>query len=147
MELNSITTSINVKSVDRAARPESNDLHDGIRISSMAEQPVSRGNDTNRTNASLEASASNNREAEERTATTEDIVQAAAEANARVSPISAHRISFLVDEDTGKTVVRVVDAETKEVIRQIPPDEFLHMVKALEAIEQPAKGLIVDRES
>ena len=30
-------------------------------------------------------------------------------------------LQFSVDEDSGHTVVRVVNAETKELVRQIPP--------------------------
>ena len=145
MELNSITSSIPVKPVDRAVRPEPSDSQDNFRISSMAEQqPVSRGGEVDRPQTPEGAPA--NREAEERPATPADVIQAAAEANAKITPISAQRISFLVDEDTGKTVVRVIDAETEEVIRQIPPEEFLKRVKILSEINPPAKGLILDRE-
>jgi flagellar protein FlaG len=38
-------------------------------------------------------------------------------------------LSFTVDEPTGRSIIRVVDVETGEVIRQIPSDEalaFLH---------------------
>jgi flagellar protein FlaG len=145
MELNSITSSIIVKSVDRAARPEPNDRNDNFRISSAAEQqPASRGGEVDRPQTPEDAPA--NREAEERPATTADVIQAAAEANAKITPVSAQRISFLVDEDTGKTVVRVIDAETEEVIRQIPPEEFLRRIKILDEIQLPAKGWILDRE-
>lgn len=36
-------------------------------------------------------------------------------------------ISFSVDKDTGKTVIKVIDADTKEVLRQIPPDDALRV--------------------
>jgi flagellar protein FlaG len=35
------------------------------------------------------------------------------------------KLSFSVDDSTGRTIVKVVDAETNEVIRQIPPEELL----------------------
>jgi flagellar protein FlaG len=41
-------------------------------------------------------------------------------------------LSFSVDEDIGKTVIKVVDSETDELIRQIPSEEFLEIAKALE---------------
>jgi flagellar protein FlaG len=36
-----------------------------------------------------------------------------------------------VDEDLGRIVVKVMDHETKEVIRQIPADEVLQLAKRL----------------
>lgn len=38
-------------------------------------------------------------------------------------------LSFSVDELSGKTVIKVIDAETKEVIRQIPPEEILALAR------------------
>ena len=45
-------------------------------------------------------------------------------------------LQFSKDEDTGKTIIRVIDTETDEVIRQIPPEEFLKMVKRLNDVAQ-----------
>ena len=43
-----------------------------------------------------------------------------------------HReLEFTVDKDSGKTVIKVIDLETKEVIRQIPGDEALKVAKKL----------------
>jgi len=43
-------------------------------------------------------------------------------------------LHFQVDEISGRTVITVLDAETKEVVRQIPPPEFLAVVRHLERI-------------
>lgn len=40
-------------------------------------------------------------------------------------------LQFSVDEDSGRTVVKVLDTETKEVIRQIPSEELLRMANYL----------------
>lgn len=40
-------------------------------------------------------------------------------------------LQFSVDEDSGRTVVKVLDTETKEVIRQIPSEELLRMATYL----------------
>lgn len=40
-------------------------------------------------------------------------------------------LQFSVDEESGETVVKVVDAETKEVIRQIPSEEVLAIANRL----------------
>jgi flagellar protein FlaG len=39
---------------------------------------------------------------------------------------------FSVDEGSGQVVVKVVDTQTKEVIRQIPSEEALAMARGLE---------------
>jgi flagellar protein FlaG len=41
-------------------------------------------------------------------------------------------LRFSVDDDSGETVVKVLDAETEEVIRQIPAEEVLELQKRLE---------------
>jgi flagellar protein FlaG len=40
-------------------------------------------------------------------------------------------LQFSVDEESGETVVRVVDSETKELIRQIPSEELLAIANRL----------------
>lgn len=48
-------------------------------------------------------------------------------------------LNFSVDEQTGKTVVKVIDFETKKLIRQIPADEILHLAQRI-AEENEEKG-------
>jgi len=38
-------------------------------------------------------------------------------------------LHFSVDQDTGRTVIRVVDPETSELIRQIPAEEVLNLAR------------------
>ena len=41
-----------------------------------------------------------------------------------------HRgLRFNIDDDSGRTIVRVVDTETDEVIRQIPSEEMLVVIR------------------
>lgn len=55
-------------------------------------------------------------------------------------------VDFSVDDSTGRVVVRVIDSESEEVIRQIPSEEMLaisrHLVESLET-EQP-KGFLIE---
>lgn len=44
-------------------------------------------------------------------------------------------IQFTVDEDTGIDVVKVVDSETDEVIRQFPSEEIIAIAKALDKFQ------------
>ena len=40
-------------------------------------------------------------------------------------------LEFSVDDDSQRTVVKIVDRDTQEVIRQLPSQEALDMAKAL----------------
>jgi len=55
-------------------------------------------------------------------------------------------VDFSVDDATGRVVVRVIDSESEEVIRQIPSEEMLaisrHLVESLET-DQP-KGFLIE---
>ena len=44
-------------------------------------------------------------------------------------------LQFSVDDDTKQVVVKVVDIQTKEVIRQIPSEEMMAMSKALDSLQ------------
>jgi flagellar protein FlaG len=67
--------------------------------------------------------------------TVKDAVKAANEA---VKTIKSE-LSFSVDDDTGKTVVRVVEKQTGTLIRQIPSQEMLEIAQALDRLQ----GLLV----
>ncbi|MFV2055955.1 MAG: flagellar protein FlaG [Thiohalomonadales bacterium] len=40
-------------------------------------------------------------------------------------------LNFSVDEESGKTIVKVIDTETKETIRQIPSEEIVTMAEQI----------------
>ena len=53
-------------------------------------------------------------------------------------------LQFNVDEDSGHTVIRVVDSETDEVIRQIPSEEVLALAKHLRSLSEGGEqGLLL----
>lgn len=50
-----------------------------------------------------------------------------------------HRnLQFSVDDDSGETVIKVVDRETKEVVRQIPSEEVVRLRQRM----QDAAGVL-----
>lgn len=61
----------------------------------------------------------------------------------RVVEPMARNLLFTIDEDTGRTVVKVIDSATDEVIRQIPSEEILSIAKALDKL----KGLLIQQEA
>ncbi|RIX44744.1 MAG: flagellar protein [Rhodocyclales bacterium GT-UBC] len=52
-------------------------------------------------------------------------------------------LKFTVDDKSGQTVVKVVDNDTKEVIKQIPSEEVLAMAQAVDKL----KGLLVQQKA
>ena len=51
--------------------------------------------------------------------------------NSRVQDIR-RELRFSVNENNGKTVITVVDSETEEVVRQIPPEEVVALSEYFE---------------
>jgi flagellar protein FlaG len=52
-------------------------------------------------------------------------------------------LEFSVDSDTKRTVVKVIDQSTKEVLRQIPSPEALEIAKSLES--KSGTGLLISQ--
>lgn len=59
--------------------------------------------------------------------------------NAALEPINV-RLNFNEDQDSGRMVVKVINSETEEVIRQIPPEAMLKMAQRMEELT----GILVD---
>jgi len=49
-------------------------------------------------------------------------------------------LQFQVDEELGVTIVRVVDRETDELIRQFPPEELLNLSRRLKELNEQSTG-------
>lgn len=41
------------------------------------------------------------------------------------------KLTFVVDQELNKSIVKVVDSDTNQVIRQIPSDEALHVARKI----------------
>ena len=54
-----------------------------------------------------------------------------------------HSLRFNIDDETGKTIVKVMDSQTQEVIKQIPTEEMLAIAKALDKLQ----GLLVKQKA
>ncbi len=57
--------------------------------------------------------------------------KSAADVAAPPSPLSTTHLSFSVNRETGDMIIRVIDSATDEVIRQIPPEEFIRIATRL----------------
>lgn len=70
----------------------------------------------------------------------EQLEQAVSKLN-KSAQAQSQGLEFSIDNDTKRTVVKVVDQSTKEVLRQIPSPEALEIAKSLESSDN--KGLLI----
>ncbi len=68
--------------------------------------------------------------AEEGLQGTQDINKAVQDLNEHMQVVQ-RELHFSIDEDSGKTVIKVMDLETRQVIRQIPNEEALSVARKL----------------
>ena len=69
------------------------------------------------------------------------IDKAMVEVKKALDPV-ARNLQFSIDEDTGRTVIKVVDSATKEVIRQMPSEELLELTRSLDSLS----GLLIKQK-
>jgi len=74
--------------------------------------------------------------------TQKELQQAVDELQRKVQTF-APDLRFSVDHDTGRTVVTVTDADTQELIRQIPAEEALRLAKEIDRME----GLLFHKQA
>jgi flagellar protein FlaG len=51
-------------------------------------------------------------------------------------------LNFSKDQDTGKTIIKVVDTATDTVIRQIPSEEAIAIAKSIDKMQ----GLLINHK-
>lgn len=67
--------------------------------------------------------------------TAEQIQAAIDNVKKRIEPAVSNELEFSIDQDTGKTLVRITDNKTGELIRQIPSEELLAIAKSLDRMQ------------
>jgi flagellar protein FlaG len=58
--------------------------------------------------------------------------------------LASAELQFSIDDSSGKSIIKVVDRATKDVILQIPSEETLRIDKALNQYQQ---GLLINHET
>lgn len=76
------------------------------------------------------------------TASLAQVSEAVKNINAALKSL-APDLQFSVDTDSKRTIVKVVDQETQEVIRQMPTAEALEIAKALDKVQ----GLLIRQKA
>ena len=69
----------------------------------------------------------------------EELQQAARQVQEKLQA-RASNLVFSLDEDSGQTVVKVIDAQTEEVIRQMPSEEMLALAQSLDEFLEASGG-------
>jgi len=83
---------------------------------------------------SIESAKINQAEKTEEKETSEQTLDdAVKQLNSYVQSINRN-LEFNIDNDSGQTVVKVIDSETDELIRQIPNEEALSIAKQLDGV-------------
>ena len=90
---------------------------------------------------SVESAARAKEENGEKVVVNEDALKQGIEKINQYIKVFNVKVSFDVDKPTGRTVVRISNNETQEVIREFPPEEFLKMAAKLSEL----MGLMVDQ--
>ena len=70
------------------------------------------------------------------------VVAAVQAANSYAQSVSSS-VQFSFDQDSGRTVVKMVDTATDEVLRQFPSEEILAISKSIDRMQ----GLLINREA
>ena len=82
----------------------------------------------------------------------QDAIKARAEQVSKQATVNGRSLSFTIDDSIGRTVVKVIDRETDEVIRQIPSEELVRVARAVNALNEQlsgvaGKGLLLDEQA
>lgn len=64
----------------------------------------------------------------------EKVEEIVAELNEMAQQVE-RQLQFSVDEGSGSTVIRVIDSQTEQVIREIPPEEILTLRERLGEVQ------------
>lgn len=67
----------------------------------------------------------------------------------RAMVIEQRSLNFSVDEISGRSIIKVVDRETDQLIRQIPTEEVLRVAQDIKKLQEEmgqSLGLLIDRK-
>jgi len=60
----------------------------------------------------------------------------------QITKIFKHNIEFFIDDKLNKVVVKIINSVTGEVVRQIPPEKMLNLMRSIDQM----LGLILDEK-
>ncbi len=119
---------VKISNVDFAAKQ-------GSQASPSPPDPVKKGQESGVANDQVKQRELQERELREQSESGSDTVQdAVTKLNDYVQTVQRD-LRFQLDDDSGKTIITVVDSQTSEVVRQIPDDVALRLARDLQQDE------------
>ena len=67
----------------------------------------------------------------------------------RAAVFEQRSLSFMVDEASGKSIIKVMDKNTEQLIRQIPSEELLKVAQDIKRLQNEmgqSLGFLIDRQ-
>jgi flagellar protein FlaG len=61
-----------------------------------------------------------------------------------VMKVSNYHLQFRIHEDSGRVQVKVIDSESQEVIREIPPEKVLECSAMIKTMLDKMAGILID---
>jgi len=103
--------------------------------SSLRPLPLATGSQVPQASNSGSRISSNPQPEAQPAVATENQVQQAVEEIQQTMEKLAQNLHFSIDKDTGITVIKVLDSQTQEVIRQIPTEEAVSIARTLDKVQ------------
>ena len=108
-----------------------------------------RGDTVSATQQSIPVEAANQgmtAETESAFKSKEDLSKAVVELNDYIQSVN-RGLEFSVDEDSGRSIIKVVDSETGDIIRQMPSEEILNIAQFLREGQRETEGMIFNERA
>ncbi|QPK65684.1 flagellar protein FlaG [Methylomonas sp. LL1] len=77
--------------------------------------------------------------------TSPELVKEAVDQGNSLLQMAKRNLQFKVDEETNEQVVKIVDSDSGEVVRQIPTEEMLAFIRRMQELEGLQGSVLQDR--
>lgn len=105
---------------------------------------VGKNNGVGRTESAIQPSNKTENEVNKDVqALSADEVKKAAEKGNKFLQATNQSLQFTVDDSTKEIVVKIVDNDTGELVRQIPSEEMLSFIKRMQELDSKQKGAVI----
>jgi len=120
-----------------------NQISKDVLSTSTVAKTANAGQVQTRQNVAAEAGKSLPPESDTGKVSSEELQQAVTQLNDKIQQVQRDLL-FSVDDSSGQTVVRVVNTETDEVVRQMPTEEALRISRNIQDQIGDVSGLIFE---
>jgi flagellar protein FlaG len=106
--------------------------------------------DSNVQNSKVRESVSNQSSAKVRAAPSIEQVEEALQVINKAAVFEQRSLSFMVDEASGRSIIKVMDKTNDQLIRQIPSEELLKVAQDIKKLQEEmgqSLGFLIDRQA